>query len=100
MAITKRVRVMVWGNSDGRAGSFTFDLLTSPYLVGQAQPSGLGGRLVNWFAEKSPPGPAPTGVLAVEGAISATLAGTVVTVWVPVKPADSLHKVTLDFLFA
>jgi hypothetical protein len=44
VAVTKRARIMVWATADGHLGSFTFDLLTSPYWVGIAQP-GVGGRL-------------------------------------------------------
>jgi hypothetical protein len=49
------------------SGKFTLDLLTEPYWVGSAQPTGIGGRISNWFADKSPPGPLPTGVAVVEG---------------------------------
>ena len=56
MAIGKRVRIMSWATSDGRANSFTLDLLADPYWVGSAQPGGIGGRIMNWFAEKTPAG--------------------------------------------
>jgi hypothetical protein len=81
---------------DGRLGSFTLDLLTAPYWVGSAQPGGVGGRIGNWFADKSPPGPAPTGVAVIDGADSASIAGAVVTINVPIKPAGYV----LDLLLA
>ena len=47
-----------------------------------------------------PPGPAPTGVAVIDGATSASIAGTVVTVNVPVQPAGQVYHVMLDCLFA
>jgi hypothetical protein len=100
MALTKRARIMVWATADGRLNSFTFDLLTAPYWVGTAQPGGQGGRMGTWFADKSPPGPAPVGVAVISGADSASLAGTVVTINVPIMPNNSIYHVVLDCLFA
>jgi hypothetical protein len=40
---------------------------------------------MNWFAEKSPPGTLPTGVAVIEVADSASIAGSMVTVQVPVQ---------------
>jgi len=100
MSLTKRARIMVWATADGRLAQFTFDPLTSPYWVGSSQPGGIGGRMGTWFADKSPPGPAPTGVAVISGADSASLAGTVVTCNVPVLPAGQIYHVVLDALFA
>jgi hypothetical protein len=49
-------------------------------------PGGIGGRITNWFADKSPPAPLPSGVAVVDGADSATIPGSAVTVNVPVQP--------------
>jgi hypothetical protein len=54
----------------------------------------------NWFADKVPPGPAPTGMVVIEGADSASISGTVVTVSIPITPAGHVHHVVLDALFA
>jgi hypothetical protein len=53
MAIGKRVRIMTWATSDNRANSFTLHLPADPYWVGSEQPSGIGGRISNWFADVS-----------------------------------------------
>jgi hypothetical protein len=45
---------------------------------------------MNWFAEKSPPGSLPTGVAVVDGANLASIAGSAVTVNVPIKPKDHI----------
>jgi len=42
--------------------------------IGTAQPGGIGGRIINWFADKSPPGTVPTGVAVIDGANSASIA--------------------------
>ena len=100
MAIQKAVRVQVWAISDGESDAFTFDLMSDPYWIGSATTSGIGGRIMNWFAEADEVGASlPVGVLTVDGAVSATLVGTVVTVNVPVQPAEHKYVVTLDFLF-
>jgi hypothetical protein len=85
--------------SDNRANSFTLDLLNDPYWVGSAQPGGIGGRIMNWFADKSPPGTLPTGVAVIDGANSASIAGSVVTVNVPIKPSGFVYHVVMDLLF-
>jgi hypothetical protein len=91
---------MVWATADGRLASFAFDLLSSPYWVGSNQPGGTGGRMGNWFAHKSPAGPALVAVTMIDGALAASLAGTVVTVTVPGRPAGQVYHVTLDLDFA
>jgi hypothetical protein len=55
-----------------------------------------------WLSDRKgrSPGPAPTGVIVVAGATSAAISGTEVTVNVPLKPADFVYQVTLDFLFS
>ena len=101
MAITKRVRILVRAHADGVATSFTFNLLTDPYWVGEPAPQGPGGHLVNWFADPDvKKGAPPVDVMVIDGAGSATLAGTVVTVTVDPKPSGMLYEVTLGLVFA
>jgi hypothetical protein len=98
MAITKRIRIMCRATSDNINQQFTLDLLHDPYWVGSAQPGCVG--VANWSSDGSPAGTLPTGVVVIEGCNSATLAGTVVTINVPVMPNGYIHKITLDLLFA
>src|SRR5262245_1165803 len=100
MAIGKRDRIMTWATSDNAGRKFTLDLLSDPDWIGAAAPTRIGGRICNWFADQSPPGTAPTGVTVIEGADSATVSGSVVTVNVPIKPSGFVYKVTMDLLFA
>jgi hypothetical protein len=81
---------MTWATGDGRANSFTLNLLADPNWVDTAQPGGVGGRIINWFADKSPPGTLPTGVAVIEGADSASIAGSAVTVKAPFQPKDHI----------
>jgi hypothetical protein len=62
---------------------------------------GYGGRITNWFADPDiKHGAPPIGVMVIDGADSATLVGTVVTVAVPVQPDGALYEVTLGLVFA
>jgi hypothetical protein len=99
MAIQKAVRILIWAISDGTSTSFTFDLTKDPYWVGAATSSGQGGRVTNWPADPGEAATTPTGVMLINGATSATISNTVVTVTVPVKPAKFLYAVTMDILF-
>ena len=100
MAIPKAVRVQVWAISDGESTSFDFDLAADPYWIGSATTSGIGGRIMNWFAEAGETGVSmPVDVIIVAGAESATISGTVVTVNVLVKPIGHRYTITLDALF-
>jgi hypothetical protein len=47
---------------------------------------------------KSAPGTLPTGVAVIEGADSASIAGAVATVNLPVKPKCYVYHVVLDLL--
>jgi hypothetical protein len=38
----------------------------------------------------------PTGVAVIDGAIQASVSGTLVTVGVPIQPSGHVHRVTLD----
>jgi hypothetical protein len=62
-------------------------------------PGGVGGRTINWFADKSPPGTLPSGVAVVDGADSATIPGPAVTVNVSIRPKGYVCLVVLDLLF-
>jgi len=62
-------------------------------------PGGIGGRITNWFADKSPPGTLPSGVAVVDGADSATVPGSAVMVNVPIRPKGYVYHVVLDLLF-
>ena len=99
MAITKRIRIITWATADGRAASFTLDLLNDPYWVGSAQPGGIGGHVQNWFADKSPPNTPPTDVAVIDGADGASLSGSTVTINVPVHAKGFVYHVVLDLLF-
>jgi hypothetical protein len=99
MAITKRIRIMTWATADGRLASFNLDLLNDPYWVGSAQPGGIGGHIMNWFTDKSPAGALPTGVAVIDGCDSASIAGSVVTINVPVHAKGFVYHVALDLLF-
>jgi hypothetical protein len=101
MAITKRIRIMVRAHADGQSDKFSFDLISDPYWVGEESTKGYGGRLVNWFADPDiKHGAAPVGVMVIDGAQSASLTATVVTVSVPVMPDGALYEVTLGLVFA
>jgi hypothetical protein len=101
MAITGAVRILKRAIADGVSTSFTFDLNTSPYIVGTASYD-VGGIICNWFggASASSHFPPPIGVNVVSGADSAELVSPVITVHVPVKPAGFHYEVVLDVLFA
>jgi hypothetical protein len=95
------VRILVRAHADGTSSSFTFDLLSDPYWVGEASVKGYGGRITNWFADPDiKHGAAPIGVMVIAGALSASLAGTAVTVNVPVLEDGALYEVTLGLVFA
>jgi hypothetical protein len=116
MAITKRVRILVRAHADGVSDTFSFDLMSDPYWVGEESTKGYGGRITNWFADPDiKHGAAPTGVVVIDGAISAALTSTaagdraataappasaMVTVKVPVQPDGALYEVTLGLVFA
>jgi hypothetical protein len=101
MSITKRVRIMVRAHADGVSTLFSFDLMNDPYWVGEESTKGYGGRITNWFADPDiKHGAPPIGVMVIDGADSATLVGTVVTVAVPVQPDGALYEVTLGLVFA
>src|SRR4249920_3008899 len=109
MAITKRVRILVRAHADGVSDTFSFDLMSDPYWVGEESVKGYGGRMVNWFADPDiKHGAAPIDVMVIDGAISASLTSTaagdkaagtpvsaVVTIEVPVLPDGALYEVTL-----
>lgn len=100
MAIQRIVRIQTWAISDGRNTSFALDLIKNPYWIGSSTTSGIGGRITNWFADNPSLGLAqPVNVAVVAGADSATLAGTIVTIIVPVKPTGFHYIVTLDLIF-
>jgi hypothetical protein len=58
-----------------------------------------GHAAASWRFYESPPGTPPTGVAVIAGADTASIAGTVVTVNVPLKPVGFVYQVTLDMLF-
>jgi hypothetical protein len=62
-------------------------------------PAGIGGRIANWFSDRSPPGTLPTGVAVIEDADSASIAGSIVMVYVPTKPNGYVYHVVMDLLF-
>ena len=97
MAIGLRTRILVWATADGQESSFIFDPFKSQFWVGAAQPSGFGVHSPNWFSEKA--GTLPSGVVVIDGASSASLSGTLITVTLPVQPEGHVYKVTLDLLF-
>ena len=94
MAIGLRTRILVWATADGQESSFIFDLFKSQFWVGAAQPSGFGVHSPNWFSEKA--ATLPSGVVVIDGASSASLSGTLITVTLPVHPEGHVYKVTLD----
>jgi hypothetical protein len=115
MAITKRIRILVRAHADGLSNSFSFDLMSDPYWVGEESAKGYGGRITNWFADPDiKHGAPPIGVVVIDGAISAALTSTaasdraaaappasaIVTVEVPVRPDGALYEVTLGLVFA
>ena len=71
MTLAKLVRIMAWIVSDGAAASFDLNLTADPFWLGQARPGGIGGRVCNWFVDRA--GPAPVGVIVIDGATSASL---------------------------
>jgi hypothetical protein len=97
MAITLRTRILVWAMADGESTSFVFDLFKSQFWIGTAQPSGFGGHSPNFFTEKA--ATLPSGVVVIDGAESASLLNTMITVNVPVEPEGHVYRVTLDLLF-
>ena len=97
MAITLRTRILVWATADGESTSFVFDLFKSQFWIGTARPSGFGGHSPNFFTERA--AQLPSGVVVVDGAESASLLNTMITVHVPVQPEGHVYKVTLDLLF-
>jgi hypothetical protein len=58
--------------------------LAEPYWIGAAQPTGIGGRIANWFSDRSPPGALPAGVAVIKGADSASIARSIVMINVPI----------------
>src|SRR4029077_18722003 len=84
MAITLRTRILVWATADGESTSFVFDLFKSQFWIGTARPSGFGGHSPNFFTERA--AQLPSGVVVVDGAESALLLNTMITVQVPVQP--------------
>ena len=97
MAITLRTRILVWAMADGESTSFVFDLFQSQFWIGTAQPSGFGGHSPNFFTEKA--ATLPSGVVVIDGAESASLLNTIITVNVPVEPEGHVYKIIMDLLF-
>jgi hypothetical protein len=88
MAITKRVRILVRAHADGMSDTFSFDLMSDPYWVGEVVIDGaISAALTNTAASD-------------RAATAAPPASAMVTVKVPVQPDGALYEVTLGLVFA
>jgi hypothetical protein len=102
MAIQKSVRIMMWAIADRNSTSFTVNLAQDgdAYWVGQSRTGGMGGRVINWFADH-PAAPKPVGAVVVTGATTVALdaATSILTVTVPLKAQGTRHEIVVDLVF-